>query len=151
MKLLTLNAICIIAEKFYPQDFTGDDINGLKRQLRHYKLDVLCQPQFQNITYLSELCHSLVQSKRLQHYFLINRLLRLVLTLPISTATTERAFSAIKLIMTSIHNKMEQEFLTNSMVIYIEKEIADAIDSDFVIDKNMNCILHCYSYIIDLI
>ncbi|KAL5766911.1 hypothetical protein ACOSP7_017528 [Xanthoceras sorbifolium] len=59
-KSFSIDAICIIAEKFYPQDFTGDDINGLKRQLRHYKLDVLCQPQFQNITYLSELCHSLI-------------------------------------------------------------------------------------------
>ncbi|KAL5813498.1 hypothetical protein ACOSQ4_024139 [Xanthoceras sorbifolium] len=134
MELLTLNVICTLVEKFYPQNFTRDDINALKRQLRHYKLDVLCQLQFQNIASLSELCCSLVQNKRSQHYFLIDRLLCLVLTL-----------------YTSIRNKMEQEFLTNSMFIYTEREIADAIDSDIVIDKNINYILHCYNYIIDLI
>ena len=30
---------------------------------------------------------------------------------------------------------MENEFLTNSMVVYIEREIAGAIDPDFIIDK----------------
>ncbi|KAL5777379.1 hypothetical protein ACOSP7_010305 [Xanthoceras sorbifolium] len=117
-KSFSIDSICTLAEKFYSRDFTGDDINTLKRQLGHYKLDVICQPQFQNIAYLSELCRLLVQSRRSQHYFLIDRLIRLVLTLP-----------------TSIHNKMEQEFLANSMVIYIEREIAETIDSDFVIDN----------------
>ncbi|KAL5740100.1 hypothetical protein ACOSQ2_029280 [Xanthoceras sorbifolium] len=83
-KSFSIDAICTLAEKFYPRDFTGDDINALKRQLGHYKLDVI------------------FQSKRSQHYFLIDRLIRLVLTLPVSTATTERAFSAMKLIKTSI-------------------------------------------------
>ncbi|KAL5852054.1 hypothetical protein ACOSQ3_007172 [Xanthoceras sorbifolium] len=46
-----------------------------------------------------------------------------------------RAFSIIKLIKTSLRNKMEHEFLANSMVIYVEREIADAIDPDFIIDK----------------
>ncbi|KAL5750360.1 hypothetical protein ACOSP7_024963 [Xanthoceras sorbifolium] len=88
-KSFSIDAICTLAEKFYPRDFTGDDINALKRQLRHYKLNVICQPQFQNIASLSELCCLLVQSRRSQHYFLIDRLIRLVLTLPVSTATTE--------------------------------------------------------------
>ncbi|KAL5744335.1 hypothetical protein ACOSQ2_027451 [Xanthoceras sorbifolium] len=58
-----IHAICTLAEKFYPRDFTGDNINALKRQLGHYKLDVICQPQFQNIASLSELCRLLVQSR----------------------------------------------------------------------------------------
>ncbi|KAL5812369.1 hypothetical protein ACOSQ3_027319 [Xanthoceras sorbifolium] len=87
-KSFSIDAICTLVEKFYPRDFTGDDINALKRQLGHYKLDVICQPQFQKIVSLSELCRLLVQSKRSQHYFLIDRLIRLVLTLPVSTATT---------------------------------------------------------------
>ncbi|KAL5854557.1 hypothetical protein ACOSQ4_004359 [Xanthoceras sorbifolium] len=63
LKCIEFDAICTLAEKFYHQDFTRDDINALKRQLGHYKLDVLCQPQFQNIASLSELCHLLVQNK----------------------------------------------------------------------------------------
>jgi hypothetical protein len=38
---------------------------------------------------LSELCQKLVETGKVSIYFLIDRLVRLVLTLPISTATTE--------------------------------------------------------------
>ena len=76
----------------------------------------------------------LIETKK-SHFFFIDRLIRLVLTLPVSTATTERAFSAMKLTKTSLRNKMENEFLTNSMVVYIEREISSAIDTDFIIDK----------------
>ena len=58
-----------------------------------------------------------------------------MLTLLVSTATTERAFLGMKLIKMSLRNKIENEFLANSMIIYIEGEIADSIDSDFIIDK----------------
>jgi len=47
-------------------------------------------------------------------------LIRLVLTLLVSTATTERALSAMKHVKTVFCNKMEQEFLVDSMMIYIE-------------------------------
>ncbi|KAL6286685.1 hypothetical protein ACE6H2_011075 [Prunus campanulata] len=76
----------------------------------------------------------ILRSKR---YYLIDRLIHLVLTLPVSTATTERAFSAMKLVKTALRNKMENEFLEDSMVVYIEKELADIINSD-VITKDFN-------------
>ena len=106
----------------------------LRRQLQHYKYDVLIHAKFQNITSLSELCQVLSATRKSQQYFLIDRLIRLVLTLPISTASTERAFSAIKLVKTSLRNKMDDEFLENCMVVYIERELVFTIDSDSVID-----------------
>ena len=66
---------------------------------------------------------------------MIDKLIRLVLTLPVSTATTERAFSVMKLVKTPLRNKMEDDFLTDCMVIYIEREIADIIDLDSIIDE----------------
>jgi hypothetical protein len=62
-------------------------------------------------------------------------LIRLVLTLPVSTATTERAFSAMKHVKTVLRNKMEKEFLADSMMIYIERELDEDIDSDSIIDE----------------
>ncbi|XP_075473351.1 uncharacterized protein LOC142504358 [Primulina tabacum] len=53
----------------------------------------------------------------------------------ISTATTERAFSGMKLLKTQLRNKMEQEYLNNAMVLYIEREIAHDIDIDHIIDR----------------
>ncbi|KAL5794343.1 hypothetical protein ACOSP7_002937 [Xanthoceras sorbifolium] len=40
-KSFSIYAICTLAKKFYPQDFTGDDINALKRQLEHYNTRTL--------------------------------------------------------------------------------------------------------------
>ncbi|KDO72487.1 hypothetical protein CISIN_1g038425mg, partial [Citrus sinensis] len=92
-KSFKIEDICSLAERFYPEDFT--------------------KIEFQNITSLSELCRKLVETRKLQIYFLLDRLIRLVLTLPVSTATIERAFSAMKLIKTTHRNKLENEFLSD--------------------------------------
>ena len=60
---------------------------------------------------MAYLCHRLVESGKSAAYPLVDRLLRLTATLPISTATTERAFSAMKLVKTGLRNKMSDEFL----------------------------------------
>ena len=65
---------------------------------------------------------------------MVDRLLRLVITLPVSTATTERAFLAMKLVKTRLRNKMGDEFLRHYMVVYVGKEIAAKITSDEIID-----------------
>ncbi|KAL8100301.1 hypothetical protein AgCh_032521 [Apium graveolens] len=68
-------------------------------------------------------------------YPLVDRLLRLVLTLPASTATSERAFSAMKIVKTSLRNRMEDEFLRDYLIVYIEKEIAETISAEKIIDS----------------
>ena len=65
----------------------------------------------------------------------MNRLIRLVLTLSVSTATTERAFSAMKLVNTRLQTKMEDGFLRDCLVIYIEKEIASVESTNAIIDE----------------
>ncbi|PWA48476.1 hypothetical protein CTI12_AA490610 [Artemisia annua] len=54
---------------------------------------------------------------------------------PVSTATTERGFSEMKIFKNRLRNKMSDENLANSMVIYIEKEIADKFDSESIIEE----------------
>ena len=51
-------------------------------------------------------------------------MITLVLTLPVSIAITERAFSAMNIIKNRLRNKIEDDFLMDSMILYIEKEIA---------------------------
>jgi hypothetical protein len=77
----------------------------------------------------------LIETGKVSIYFLIDRLVRLVLTLPVSTATTERAFSAMKLVKTTLRNKMEDGFLADCLVIYIEREFARNIDLDSIINN----------------
>jgi hypothetical protein len=84
---------------------------------------------------ISELYRGLAETNKSQHYHLIDMLIRLVLTLPVSTVTTERAFSAMKHVKTVLRNKMEEEFLADSIMIYIERELVKDIDSDSIIDE----------------
>ena len=65
---------------------------------------------------------------------MIDRLIRLILTIPVYTATSERAFLAMKHVKSTLRNKIEDEYLTDSLVVYIEREITKAIDTDLVID-----------------
>ena len=78
---------------------------------------------FQNMGIISELCRGLEISRKSKFYHLIDRLIRLVVTLLVSTATTERAFSTMKLLKTRLCNRMEDELLVDNMIVYIEKEI----------------------------
>ena len=57
-----------------------------------------------------------------------------MLTLLISTATTERAFSVMNVIKTDFCNKMEDEFLSDTMMLFIERDIAATISTDSIID-----------------
>ncbi|KAH9769035.1 TTF-type domain-containing protein [Citrus sinensis] len=134
-KSFKIEDICSLAERFYPEDFTKIELQALRRQLECFEIDIHSLQEFQNITSLSELCRRLVETRKSQIYFLLDRLIHLVLTLPVSTATTKRAFSAMKLIKTTHRNKTENEFLSDCMVIYIEREIADNIDSDAIVDE----------------
>ncbi|KAK2640513.1 hypothetical protein Ddye_028308 [Dipteronia dyeriana] len=43
-KSFKIDSIYTLAEKFYSKDFTEDELKALKRQLEHYKFDVLGQP-----------------------------------------------------------------------------------------------------------
>jgi hypothetical protein len=40
----------------------------------------------------------------------------------------------MKVLKTRLRNKMEDEFLANNLVIYIEKEIFESVSSDVILD-----------------
>jgi hypothetical protein len=46
-------------------------------------------------------------------YPLVDRLIRFILTLPVSTTTTKRAFSAMKIVKISLRNRIENDFLAS--------------------------------------
>ena len=66
----------------------------------------------------------------------IRTLLRIFCTLPVTTCTAERAFSAMKLLKNFLRNRMSDERLTGLALMYIHPEIEINIDS--VIDRFAN-------------
>jgi hypothetical protein len=51
-----------------------------------------------------------------------------------SSQSTERAFSAINIVKTRLRNRMEDDFLANYLIVYVEKEIAERFTIDMIID-----------------
>ena len=58
-----------------------------------------------------------------------------MLTLPISTTTTKRAFLAMKLLKKRLRNRMEDELLADNMIVYIEKEIGGNFTIEMIMDE----------------
>ncbi|CAL9011005.1 unnamed protein product, partial [Prunus brigantina] len=48
-KRFNIDDIRILAEKFYPLDFTTTELHALNQQLRFYKIDMDCIQAFKNI------------------------------------------------------------------------------------------------------
>ncbi|KAL1289943.1 hypothetical protein AAHE18_20G094200 [Arachis hypogaea] len=99
-KSFNIEEISKLAEKFYPLDFSSNELNILKSQLQHYQHDI--PNHLKGIGTLSELCNKLQETGKSRTYHMVDRLIRLVLTLPVSTATTEKAFSAMKIVKTRL-------------------------------------------------
>ena len=107
----------------------------LEKDLYHYEHNVVQDPELKKLKILSELCQWLVRIENSEHYKLVYRIMRLVLALLISTEITKRTFSTMKVVQTNIRNKMENDFLTDSLMLYIEKDIALTFSLDSVIDN----------------
>ncbi|XP_019190782.1 PREDICTED: uncharacterized protein LOC109185256 [Ipomoea nil] len=107
-----IDDICKLVEKFYPQDFEDYEILQLRTQLEHFE-HVQQLPDFITLESISDLCQWLVKTRKSNIYPLVFRVVTLILTLPVSTATTERSFSAMNIVKTTLRNKMEDDFLND--------------------------------------
>ncbi|KAG2667007.1 hypothetical protein I3760_15G092100 [Carya illinoinensis] len=133
-KSFNIDDICCLAEEHYPLDFSENEKINLRFQLKHFEVDVLSNPKFQDLRSIANLYRRLVETEKSKIYYLIDRLIRLILTLPVSTATSERAFSVMKIVKTRLCNKIEDEFLANNLVVYIEREIVKNFDLNLILD-----------------
>jgi hypothetical protein len=63
---------------------------------------------------------------------LVYKLIELALILPVSTASVERSFSAMKIIKSKLRNKMKNGWFNDLMVCYVEREMFSKLDSDVI-------------------
>jgi len=69
-----IDDVCSLTLKFYPVDFSEQERVNLRFQLRHYELDVPTNPRFQDLSTTADLCRRLAETKKLDDYYLIDRL-----------------------------------------------------------------------------
>jgi hypothetical protein len=123
--------------KLYPDDFTNDDPRDLSHDLHVYIADVRADNRFSNINTIGELSQKMVETEKHRLYRLVYRLLKLVLVLPVATATVERCFSGMKIVKTSLSNRMGDQHLSHRLICYIEKEEMKKVSNEAVVRRFM--------------
>ncbi|CAN6682130.1 unnamed protein product [Malus baccata var. baccata] len=116
--------------QLYPQDFDCMDLMNLPIQLDNYIHDMKMHSEFSSLRGIGDLAKELVKTGRFASYMLVYKLLTLTLVLPVATASVERAFSAMKIVKTPLRNKMGDQWLSDSMLVYIERDVFAFIDNE---------------------
>jgi hypothetical protein len=61
-----------------------------------------------------------------------------VLVLSIATTTVERIFLGMKIVKTTLSNRMDDAHLSNRLICYVEKEELKKVTNDVVFHRFMN-------------
>jgi hypothetical protein len=77
----------------------------------------------------------MVDTRKHLTYPLVYRLLKLVLVLPVATATVERVFSGMKKVKTCLRNSIGDQYMSNSLICYVEKEKMLKVTNADVVDR----------------
>jgi hypothetical protein len=92
--------------KLYPHDFDSGNLSDLNHELGNYIYDVRDDERFSNLETIAQLSERMVNTNKYERFPMVYRLLKLVLVLPVATATVERCFSAMKFVKTELRNRI---------------------------------------------
>lgn len=129
-----MNNIYALVDKLYPIDLSENEKNSLRYQLQQFHLDLVGHPYLNNLSIISEFCEAIKKTRKIDTYYLIDRLICLILTLLVSLTNIEISFSTRKIIKTRLQNKMKDEFFADNIMLYIENEIVEHFNHDSIID-----------------
>ena len=68
----------------------------------------------------------------------VHKVLKIYLTIPITTANAERCFSALKRIKTYLRNSMTEERLNNCMILHVHREKTDQLNLEAIAKEFIN-------------
>jgi hypothetical protein len=77
----------------------------------------------------------MVDTRKHLSYPLVYRLLKVALTLPIATSIVERSFFCYEDCEKCITNKIGDEFLSFSLIFYVEKGHLDTVSNETIVDR----------------
>jgi hypothetical protein len=123
--------------KFYAAEFCTVELMKLDSQLETFIID-LRSDEFSKLNGIADLSEMLVKTRKHIVYPMIYLLLKLVLILPVTTASVERSFSAMKYVKNGLRNRMGDEWLNDCLVTYIESDIFDNVDTEKIIEHFQN-------------
>ncbi|PUZ40799.1 hypothetical protein GQ55_9G452100 [Panicum hallii var. hallii] len=130
------NKVHRLAE-FYPNEFSSSDLLRLDLQLETFIDDMRKDELFKGINNLVDLSVKLVETKRDKVYHWAYLLIKLVLLLPVATASVERIFSAMNFIKNKLRNKMGDSLLDHCLMTFIERDIFLKLSEEEIINTFM--------------
>ena len=115
-----------VRDSVYKDDF---DFDKLGRQLC-VLVDVVHEalPNVKEVTNIRTICDAMCHGAHRTIFSEVHKLIRLYLTIPITTSTSERAFSSLRRLLTYMRSTMTEKRLNNCMLLHVHKELTDKID-----------------------
>jgi hypothetical protein len=120
---------------FYPNDFSSTEMHHLPFQLSHFIQDMHRDERFREVKNVVELSVMLVQTKKSIKHDIVYKLLKLVLVLPVATATMERVFSFMNYVKNKLRNRMRDQYLNDCLVTFIERDFFLQVKDDDIIKR----------------
>ncbi|XP_062201141.1 uncharacterized protein LOC133903715 [Phragmites australis] len=121
--------------QFYPNDFSSIEMIHLPFQLAHFVTDMRRDERFRAVKNLVELSIMLVETKKNLNYDIVYKLLKLVLLLPVATASVERVFSSMNYVKNKLRNRMGDQYLNDCLVTFLEREFFVQIKYNDIINR----------------
>jgi hypothetical protein len=132
-----VNKLARLAE-IYDADFSDHDRGIIREQLETYVLQVRRHAAFANCTDIESLATKMIATEKHLVFPLVYKLIELALLVPVSTATVERLFSAMKIIKSKLRNKIADDWFNNLMVCYVERELFRSLEEAIILRRFQN-------------
>ena len=129
-----LESLVKLAE-FYPDDFDAMQLVALRHQLSIYIDNVRADERFSGLNDIGDLAKLLVDTNKHVSFSFVHQLLKRVLILPVATASVERCLSAMNIVKNVLRNKMGEQFMSDCLICFVEKDLFSTITKDDVIDR----------------
>ncbi|CAL8161455.1 unnamed protein product [Prunus armeniaca] len=124
--------------QFYPYDFSDRDLLMLEDQLGVYVHHMRSSIDFSQLEGISSLAEKMVEKGMHEIFPYVYLLLTLALVLPVATASVERTFSAMNIIKNLLRNRMGDQWLNDSLIVYIERDVFACIDNETIMQCFQN-------------
>ena len=87
-------------------------------------------PDVHKVTSIRTICDAMLADSGIHKatFSEIHKLIRLFLTIQITLATSERAFSTLKRVFTYLRLSMTEQRLNNCTIVHIHKDVVDQMD-----------------------
>ena len=120
------NEISELKESIYREDF---DFTVLERQIPVIT-DVIHQvfPSVRKVTSIRTVCDALMENSYKHMLSEVHKLLRLYLTIPVTSSTSERTFSTLRRLLTYLRSTMTEKRLNNCLLLHVHKDLTDSLN-----------------------